>query len=558
MDDHDPDEGVGRALNLRVEPLLQVAGALDVGVDALSNVERVDRLAGTFKVRSAAVSGLTVEVLDAFASEYGDAGRLEIRTGDLPDLTVAGGFDHADVERLRSDAAAGSTTYDVVIEIDKVTLGRQLVPEAGNATVRVFFFATVLGAHLARGPRAVERELWSHPDTRLVVAVLDTDLMILGDCLSIVGGAYLATAPEESRRPVPSGLSRMAARRNDYVGWDGDITTSLTPTHFLRSRATDESALDERLDVLVVGLGAMYLCDRGRYVERPDGTTFIQAEFRGREHVAFVPIDWTATLPGVEAKHVNAVAGVVDWCYEVVAEHRSTDMVGDRLPFVQTRVAQLLEGRPEQSRVLALALAMPAIGEGVKWHWRAFIEGRVNEYLDHVRELETAVGDLVGRLSEQTSTLVKRLSETSLAAVAALIGSFIAAAFKQPFQADLFRIGMLAYAGYVVVFPLAIGVSSVVGDSRVADVSFVAQRRNLSTVLGDDRVDELVGGRIATAKNRFRFWARLVGVAYVGAAVAAVIAAATVPSVVGSTVNQKTTTSTTTSVINSTTTASTR
>jgi hypothetical protein len=276
----------------------------------------------------------------------------------------------------------------------------------------------------------------------------------------------------------------------------------------------------------------MYLCDRARPVVRHDGSTFVQAEFRGREHVAFVPIEWATALPGVEAKHVDAVAAVVDWCYEAVPNHPATDMVGDRLPFVQTRVAQLLEGRPEQDRFASLAVAMPAIAEGVQWHWRSFVEGRVNEYLDQVRELEKVIGETVTRLSDQTSILIKRLSETSLAAVAALIGSFIAATFKDPFQADLFRIGMLAYAAYVIVFPLIIGVSSAVGDSRVAARSFMAQRDNLASVLGDRRVDELVSGRTTRAQSRFRFWAWLVGVAYIGAAIAAVVAALTVPDLV--------------------------
>jgi hypothetical protein len=265
---------------------------------------------------------------------------------------------------------------------------------------------------------------------------------------------------------------------------------------------------------------------------RPDGSAFVQSEFRGREHVAFVPIEWAAELPGVEATHVDAVAAVVDWCYEAVPDRPETDMLGDRLPFVQTRVAQLLEGRPEQDRFAGLAVAMPAIAEGVQWHWRSFVEGRVNEYLDQVRELEKVVGETVARLSDQTSTLVKRLSETSLAAVAALIGSFIAATFKEPFQADLFRIGMFAYAAYVIVFPLTIGVLSAIGDSRVATRSFTAQRDNLANVLGDRRVDELVSNRTTRAESRFRFWVWLVSVAYVAAAVAAVVAAFAVPDVV--------------------------
>jgi hypothetical protein len=520
-------------VSLRAQPLVELAGVLGIGSAELAAVERVDRLAGTFSVPSSAVAQLRVDQFDAVVSEYGDAAFVEIRTGALPDLTVAGSVDHLTVQRLVQEAAtATGASYDVVIDVNKAALGRQLVADPGDATVRVFFFAEVMANQLGGGPRAIEQELWDRPDTHLLVAVLDTDLSIVGDCLSLLGGTHLALATEASLRQVPPDLQRVAVRRNDYVGWDTELSSSLTPAHFRRSPGGVPGSLGSRLDSLVIGLGAMFLCDRARHVVRPDGNTFVQAEYRGREHVAFVPIEWATTLAGVQQKHADAVAAVVDWCYETVPDRPATDMVGDRLPFVQTRVAQLLEGRAEQDRLAGFAAAMPSIAEGVKWQWRSFVEGRINEYLDHVRELEKVVGETVTRLSDQTSSLIKRLSETSLAAVAALIGSFIAAAFKDPFQADLFRIGMFAYAGYVIVFPMIIGVSSAVGDSRVATASFTAQRDNLARVLGDQRVDELVACRTTRAENRFRFWAWLVSIAYLGAAMAAVVAALAVPSVV--------------------------
>jgi len=544
---------VVRALTLRAAPLLQLADALDIDRAALANIERVDRLAGTFAVPSLAVTQLSADLLEAVVAEYGDAAFVEIRTGDLPDLTVAGSVDHTTVEHVVQDAAAATdASYNVVIEVDKVALGRQLVADPGETTVRVYFFADVVAKQFQGGPRTVGQELWDRPEARLLIAVLDTDLSIVGDSLSILGGTHLEQAAEESLRRARSGLARVAIRRNDYVGWDGELSTSLTPAHFRREPGGVPGSLGSVLDVMVVGLGAMYLCDRARQVVRSDGSAFVQAEYRGREHVAFVPIEWTTALPGVEAKHVDAVAAVVDWCYEPVPERPDTDMVGDRLPFIQTRVAQLLEGRPEQDRFVGLAVAMPAIGEGVRWHWRSFVEGRVSEYLDHVRELEKVVGETVTRLSDQTSTLVKRLSETSLAAVAALIGSFIAATFKNPFQADLFTIGMLAYAGYVIVFPLVIGVSSAVGDSRVATRSFTVQRDNLASALGEKRVDELVGDRMTRAQDRFRFWAWLVGVAYLGAAIAAVVAAFTVPNVIATSEPQASVTVTRTMLTGST------
>jgi hypothetical protein len=521
------------AVTIGADPLVNLASALGVEKAALEGVEQVDRLSGTFRVAAEAVANLRPDHFAAVLATYGDAARFQFKTGDIVDLEIVGVLDEAGLERLVADAAgAADAWYDLVIHVDKVMIGTGLGQAPGGTIVKVFFFGSVLDGYLREGPHVFERELWQQSDSRLLIAVLDSDLKITGDALSVIGGSHLQEFQQEVAKEARPGLRRVATRRNDYIGWEGDLATSLTPAHFSYSDESIRGPIGDSLDTLAVGSAAMYLCDRARLVPRDDGTAFVQAEFRGREHVAFVPIDWTNALADVAASQRAASAAVVDWCYQELPDQAGTDMAADRLPFVQTRVAQLLESRPEDRRLAGLAGAMPAIEEGVRWQWRAFIEGRITEYLGHVKELEKAVGETVTRLSDQTSALVKRLTETSLAAVAALIASFIAATFKDPFQDDLFRIGMMTYAAYVVVFPLLLGVSSTYGDARLATDAFQRQRDNLASVLGDDRVMELVGGRMDDARSRFRFWTGVVVVLYVVAAVAAVVAAVMVPDLV--------------------------
>lgn len=519
-------------MTVRSEPLLRLTRQLGLDDEGVARVEQIDRLAGTFDVSSRAVSAMSVDFVRNFADAYSAAARLTIGTGDLVEFTVEDGqFDEHELRRLTEEASRVDATYRAVIAVHKERLVAELVEGAPDAVVRLFFFSDVLVRYLAHPPSDVQRELWADARKRLIVVLVDGSVHITGACLSIVPGERDVVAAEVAEG-VPAGLDRIAARRNDYIGWDNALSTQLTPTHFERPDIPI-GALGNRLDSLAVGLGAMYLCDRARDVDRPNGGSYTQVEFRGREHVAFVPINWDAlSLSPATRRHVDAVLGVVAWCYEPIPEHPGTDMVADRLPFVQTRVAQLLESRPEQDRLDVFATVMPSIAEGVKWHWRSFIEGRVAEYLDHVRELESLVSQTVERLAEDTSSLVKRLTETSLAAVAALIGSIIAATFRDPFHADLFRIGMLAYAGYVLLFPFGIGLSSSVSDARLAFSAFEVQQGTLGEVLGDDRVRHIIAERPELARQRFRFWARLVGALYVVAIVAAAIAALMIPEIV--------------------------
>ena len=77
--------------------------------------------------------------------------------------------------------------------------------------------------------------------------------------------------------------------------------------------------------------------------------------------------------------------------------------------------------------------------EGLEMHlddqWRAFIEDRFTQYLDKERQLEGVVNEVVTAFGDKAAALTKTLSDTLLAAIAALIGSAIAAAFKTPFNA---------------------------------------------------------------------------------------------------------------------------
>ncbi len=111
---------------------------------------------------------------------------------------------------------------------------------------------------------------------------------------------------------------------------------------------------------------------------------------------------------------------VVDWCYQRHGAQGQPDWVSDRLPFVQTRVAQALEPYHADERLAVFTRAMPYLLEGIEWHWKAFIEGKVSEYLDRVQQVETTVSDTVAAFADRTAALAKGLTETMLAAVAAL------------------------------------------------------------------------------------------------------------------------------------------
>lgn len=161
--------------------------------------------------------------------------------------------------------------------------------------------------------------------------------------------------------------------------------------------------------------------------------------------------------------------------------------------------------------------------------WRAFVEEKVSSYLDDVKGLEEVVADTTEKLSTSIGDLTKALSETMLAAVAVLIGTFIAAAFDSPFNARLFRLGVLTYAAYVVLFPGAVGLFSAWRQRCRAEDSFNYRRSSFTAALGAGRVSDIVGERINSVTRSFKMTLAAVAAVYVLVVLGAVVAAVTVP-----------------------------
>jgi hypothetical protein len=114
-----------------------------------------------------------------------------------------------------------------------------------------------------------------------------------------------------------------------------------------------------------------------------------------------------------------------------------------------------------------------------------------------------------------------------------LVGSFIAAAFKDPFNAALFRIGVMTYAGYVVLFPGLVGLLASHLDLRAARAQFDRRRERFKETLLPEKVGSIVGTQVTDAERAFYQWLWTVAGCYLLAVTAAIAAALFVPRAIG-------------------------
>jgi hypothetical protein len=513
-------------------PLASFLAALGLRPEATETAERLNI--------SATIDGQTVKDLDYSVVEelqdcYGETVTAELTLENLPELEIGSGLTAQVFLEKKVNFVSGSP-YELRLRIDKqALLSKTLGPVAGRGSI-YYFFATSIESLLARGLDEMEKAIWADAIEPRRLLVGDTDLWRSGPAFQIVGGIHLMSGlstlsplPEQVR----SSTERMRSDREEQISWDHQWVQRLTPLQLQLDGEPGGSRLEELLSARYIQLCLLYTCDRAR--RRPDasGGWDIQAEYQGGQVTVRVPLPEARPIgTPITATAARGFAGLIDWCYRLRDEGTTRDWTPDRLQFTQVRIAQVLEPVRETDRLVALVRQVNDILVALDDQWRAFIDDRFTQYLDKERQLESVVNEVVGTFGLKTTDLAKGLSDTLLAAVAVLIGSAIAAAFNKPFNAALFRVGVLAYAGYVLIFPGLYGLGSQVGQFLEIAKSFDHERRRFDTLLSPEKTRQIVEDRVTRAKRRYWRWFYFTVLGYAIAIGLAIAAAMIVPSIV--------------------------
>lgn len=512
-------------------PLLRLLDALGVGQRDLAPYDGPNRLVFSFDVPGSVVATLQPAVLDDLVADYGSALEVQISIGDLAKLTCAGGYSGSDLAALVA-AAPGIPSYTLSVDCQKAALVTHLLGgRAGAADVRCYFTTKGFAGALRQAVRTSVQDLWVDGDRRLVVAVFDAEVAVRAEMLSVLGGSHLTDLRAEVDRPAGprAELAEVRERREARCSWDGRLTTALTPRHLTPVTAVGDVVVREAVDDAATLLTLLHLCDRTRSIGVADGPR-LDVELRGPRSSVVVPVAWDASTGPVSDEERSALRAILDWCYQHDDGHGTeVDWLGDRLPFVQERLASVLEPvEPSLRLSKAVELAPDVLGR-VRYDWQVFVEERIAAYFEGVERVETAVTTALDGYTARIAALVKGLTDAMLAGVGVVVGSFIGAALADPFEDTLFAVSMLVYAAYVLLFLLAVGLFSARGDAAQADATFARQRSQLERSVGALTVEEIVDDRVQVARTRFdRWWAVcLAGYALVGGA--AVFAAGVVP-----------------------------
>jgi len=515
-------------------PLMSFLSALSLPFEAIEKPEHLNIGA---QVDGQTVKDLDYAVVEQLIDGYGDCLTATFLLADLPELQIEPGITREVFDASKGNFISGNS-YDLQLWIDKYTLLDQVMgAEEARRNVYYFFAISVRGL-LAQGLDELEQAIWGEKTEarRLLIGDAKPGLQRCGPAFQIVGVSQLAgPLPPLLALPAPvtTAIQRMRTDRVQQISWDYQWVQQLTPIQLQLDGEPGGSQVEELFAAAYVQLCLLYTCDRARRLRSAAGDREIQAEYIGGQITVMISARENQPI-GTALTRVAAqgFADLIDWCYRLRDEGAARDWAADRLQFTQVRIAQMLETVPVPDRLVTLIDHVPGILSALDNQWRAFIEDKFTQYLDKEHQLERVVDDVVINSGEKITALTKSLGDTLLAAVAVLIGSAIAAAFKAPFNSALFRVGVLAYGGYVLVFPGLYGLSAQVGQFLEIGKVFGHERGRFDRLLGEEQTGQIVGDRIAHARNRYWRWFGFTVLGYTIAITAAIVAAIVVPSIV--------------------------
>jgi len=387
----------------------------------------------------------------------------------------------------------------------------------------LYFFSNTLDRLLQKSKLSdLEKLLWEERAKKTVIFVLDANISINGALLKITGGEYLTGWQAANDAPAVAQATSFAqsvySNATRLLRWQKPWLQHLTPDYLFVEGKSENRELLLALNTHVVNAVLLYTADRT--AERSG--EFIST-FDGMRDSVVVPFAKSSDLQSIDKEGVEALFRIYRWAYE------DKRHVAERLFFVQANVVQTLKAASEKKRCQLLVKNAPTIYSDLQWHWKGYVEDIVERYTEQIRLLEDYVSKTIQAFADQIAEITKTLTETMLAAVAVLIGSFIASLFSTDFNAIVFRIGMWTYAGYVFFFALLYNMTSqwsryqaVIGDFRV-------RQKRFENYMGREKVRQLATEGIEKSKKRFLKWFWLTVVLYLCLAILGLFAGAYVP-----------------------------
>ena len=458
--------------------------------------------------RQVAVS-IPINIYQELYAIFGDALTFRFYLGGILVLDLTQNISQETLDQFRNQTRQAATiTFD--FHLDKITLVNSLYPDLIlSCRPFLFIYPETLENFLANcNLTQLEMQFWDQEfDRKTVFLIPKRSIFLNGPFLAIVGGEYLmsldSVIPIEHDAPLITDI--FYERCVNSVKWQTAFVQHLTPLHLDFSiHAGEDDFITRTLLLHRINTILLYIADRSIIRNKIWISVFISSQ----QSVEIQLTDHPENIIGNLAIGAQVLFELFNWVYD------PNWKVTDRIPLVQIGIVHALGAAEPTVRYRLLIENAKGIFDGLQWHWKAFIEGKVEEYIHQILDLEQFVSDTVRQFAEQISSITKGLNETMLAAVGVFIASFIAALFTTTFNPVVFRIGLLVYAGYILIFPMIIYMLQQRDQFKVYKDDFELRRKRFEDRLYKENVDQIIGKQIDRSTTRFNKAVRYTVITY--------------------------------------------
>jgi len=454
------------------------------------------------------------ELLDELKTHYGDALSLSLKSGSWTEFeTNAAAPDNA-LDDLRAAIDSGSTlTLDV--KIDKAALAPHWQLTDPAVTTRLFFFAPALVRELSVPLQQLDTELFRNVPAgqKVVILLTSHDIYADGERLAIIGGNAMSQWRNAIAPSAEPPLLAIAHVRTNWVQFD---LNRLTPLHLLVNvkQANDGDPIIAALHAQLFLCSMIYLAHRTMW----DGAAWT-CTFAADRQETDVRMQALTTPNATEWASVQTLAELVRWGYV-------TDRIDDRLIVLQRTFVEALQDNSADTNAAEVLRLAAELAKRVRWGWEAFVAGELKKYVEQMKALEETVAATAKDYNEQVGTLATTVITNMLGAVGVILGSFLAAIFKLPFEDYAFRFGMIIYVIYLLVFPMAMGLTATWQRFVKSRETFRARKESFAKRLREEPVTAITRSILGRSENWFLRWyvvSLALYVAVIGVLIAAIV-----------------------------------
>jgi hypothetical protein len=460
--------------------LVKFFSYLDIQEKEIAKYESTTRFSIITKKPVSQLKKLPVSVITEIAATFGESIELSIGFENAkPLVDIKPDSPNVDIENdlLKIQSLSDTTDLRLHIQIQKDIFLREFGLPSEGCNGILYFFESNLEKLLSSSLASLDEVLFPDKDRPTVVLLTDTNVLCTGMLLAIVGGEYTKQLKKYIPRPSRRVIQRVEYfqhTREEYLNWVGFQLQNITPVHLICDFSGEVDALEKILTNRLLDLFVVYSANRS-IVEK----SRIRAVYASSEQTMELSTSETdLTIP-----KRDDIIRLITWI--------ETSNKEDKLIIFQNTVAREITGDDQDQNYKDFIDRLSHLLREARWNYRVYLDNKITKHFEKTEEVNEKVNTMSGKLSESVDTLSKGFVDTLLASIGVVILTLIASLAENKTQGAIFTVGMLLYAGYLLVFQVIYRIGNLFFSTNLAIKEGEKQLDPYRTALGSKKVNEM-------------------------------------------------------------------